>query len=155
MSESLQPHGLYSPWNSPGLTTGVGSLSLLQGIFPTQGSNPGLPHCRQILYHLSHQGSTLGKHLTFRNFQHCLRQHWASDGCSSITCKSLAGSFRVLPKLDPYLGHLLCVFLGHHYPAGIWILMLSLGSLWKSIKLRIIQKVIMYFFFIMRTIQTQ
>ena len=46
---SLWPHGLYSPWNSPGQNTGVGSLSLLQGIFPTQGSNPGLPHCRQIL----------------------------------------------------------------------------------------------------------
>ena len=38
----LQPHGLYSPWNSPGQNTGVGSLSLLQGIFPTQGLNPGL-----------------------------------------------------------------------------------------------------------------
>ena len=35
----------------------MGSLSLLQKVFPTQGSNPGLPHCRQILYHLSHQGS--------------------------------------------------------------------------------------------------
>ena len=46
-----------SPWNSPGQNTGVGSLSLLQGIFPTQGPNPGLPHCRQILYQLSHQGS--------------------------------------------------------------------------------------------------
>ena len=57
MSDSLRPHGLYSPWNSPGQNTGVGSLSLLQGIFPTQGSNPGLPHCRQILYQLSHQGS--------------------------------------------------------------------------------------------------
>ena len=44
-------------WNSPGQNTGVGSRSLLQGIFPTQGSNPGLPHCRQILYQLSHQGS--------------------------------------------------------------------------------------------------
>ena len=43
--------------NSPGQNTGVGSLSLLQGIFPTQGSNPGLPHCRRILYQLSHQGS--------------------------------------------------------------------------------------------------
>ena len=57
MSDSLQPHGLYSPWNSPGQNTEVGSLSLLQGIFPTQGSNPGLPHCRQILYQLSHKGS--------------------------------------------------------------------------------------------------
>ena len=50
MSDSLQPHGLYSPWNSPGHNAGVGSHSLLQGIFPTQGSNPGLLHYRQILY---------------------------------------------------------------------------------------------------------
>ena len=57
VSDSLQPCGLYSPWNSPGQNTGVGSLSLLQGIFPTQGSNPGLPYCRQILYQLSHKGS--------------------------------------------------------------------------------------------------
>ena len=57
VSDSLQRHGLYSPWNSPGQNTGVGSLSLLQGIFPTQGSNPDLPHCRWILYQLSHQGS--------------------------------------------------------------------------------------------------
>ena len=57
VSDSLRPHGLYSPWKSPGQNTGVGSLSLLQGIFPTQGSNPGLPHCRWILYQLSHKGS--------------------------------------------------------------------------------------------------
>ena len=57
VSNSLRPHGLYSPWNSPVQNTGVGSLSLLQGIFPTQGSNTGLPHCRRILYQLSHQGS--------------------------------------------------------------------------------------------------
>ena len=56
-SDSLRPHGLYSPWNSPGQNTGVGSLSLLQGIFPTQGSNPGLLHCRRILYQLSHKRS--------------------------------------------------------------------------------------------------
>ena len=54
----LRPHGQYSPWNSSGQNTGVGNLSLLQGIFPTQGSNPGLPHCRQILYHQSHKGSS-------------------------------------------------------------------------------------------------
>ena len=55
VSDSLRSHGLYSPWNSPGQNTGVGSCSLLQGIFPTQGSNPGLPHCRQILYQLSQE----------------------------------------------------------------------------------------------------
>jgi len=49
MSDSLRPHGLYSAWNSRGQNTGVSSLSLLQGIFPTQGLNPRLPHCRQIL----------------------------------------------------------------------------------------------------------
>ena len=47
----------YSPSNSPGQNTGVSSLSFLQGIFPTQGLNPGLPHCRQILYQLNHKGS--------------------------------------------------------------------------------------------------
>ena len=57
VSDSLQSHGLYSPWNSLGQNTGVGSLSFFQGIFPTQGLNPGLPHCRQILYQLSHKGS--------------------------------------------------------------------------------------------------
>ena len=53
----IQPHELYSPWNSSGQNTGVGNLSLLQGIFPTQGLNPGLPHCGWILYQLSHKGS--------------------------------------------------------------------------------------------------
>jgi len=57
VSDSLQTHGLYSPWNSPGQNTGMGSLSLLQGIFPTQELNPGLPHCRRILYQLRYQGS--------------------------------------------------------------------------------------------------
>ena len=57
VSDSLQPHGLYSPWNSPGQNTGVGSHSLLQGIFPTQEPNQGLLHCRWIPYQLSYQGS--------------------------------------------------------------------------------------------------
>ena len=55
VSSFLQPHGLYSPWNSPGQNTEVGSHSLLQGIFTTQGLNPGLLHCRQFLYQLSYQ----------------------------------------------------------------------------------------------------
>ena len=59
MSDSLQLHGLYTSWNSPGQNTGVGSCSLLQGIFPTSGLNLGLPCCRQNLYQLSHQGEKL------------------------------------------------------------------------------------------------
>ena len=62
VSNSLRPHGLYParllcPWNSLGKNTGMGSHSLLQGIFPTQGSNPGLLNCRQIFYCLSDQGN--------------------------------------------------------------------------------------------------
>ena len=62
MSDSLPPHGLQPirllcPWDSPGKKIGVVCHALLQGILPVQGSNPGLPHCRQILYHLSHLGS--------------------------------------------------------------------------------------------------
>ena len=67
VSNSLWLHGLCSPWNSPGQNTRAGSHFLLQGIFPTQGSNPGSLAlqvdsfffflCRWILYHLSHQGS--------------------------------------------------------------------------------------------------
>ena len=62
VSHILQPHWLWParflcPWNSPGKNTGVGSCSLLQGIFQTQGSDPGLQHCRWILYCLSQQGS--------------------------------------------------------------------------------------------------
>ena len=48
-----------SPWNSPGHNTGVGSHSLLQGNFPTQGANSGLLHCKHLLYQLSHKGSPL------------------------------------------------------------------------------------------------
>ena len=57
MSDSLKPQGLYSPWNSPGQNTGLSSLFLLQGIFPTQGLNPDLLHCSWILYQMSHKGS--------------------------------------------------------------------------------------------------
>ena len=62
------PLGSSVPWDSPGKNTRVGCHFLLQGIFRTQGSNPGLLHCRQMLYHLSHQGSpfiVLG--ITFRS----------------------------------------------------------------------------------------
>ena len=54
MSDSLRLHGLYNPWDYLGQNTGVGSLSLLQRIIPSQGLNPGLPHSRRILYQLSH-----------------------------------------------------------------------------------------------------
>ena len=72
VSDSLQPHGLCSPWNSPGQNTGAGSLSLLQGIFPNQGLNPCLLHCKQILYQLSHK-------------EHSRTLEWVADPLSSTS----------------------------------------------------------------------
>ena len=71
--DSLQLHGLYPtrllcPWNSPDKNTVVGNHSLLYPVFQTQGSNPGLLHCRRILYHLSHQGSRLTISYTMLEF---------------------------------------------------------------------------------------
>ena len=74
-SDSLQPHGLYSPWNSPGQNTEVGSCSLIQAIFPTQGSNPGLPHCKWILYQLSHRGSPHAGKVMLKILQVRLQQY--------------------------------------------------------------------------------
>ena len=62
VSDTLWPSGLYlCPWDPPGKNTGVDRCSLIQGIFLTQGLIPGLPHCRQILSHLSHQGRACRK----------------------------------------------------------------------------------------------
>ena len=95
MSDSLRPHGLHSPWNSPGQNTGVGSLSLLQGIFPTQGSNPGLPHCGRILYQLSHNGNSSSPHsvLQFRSAQSLSRVRlfatpWTAANQASLSITS-------------------------------------------------------------------
>ena len=79
MSDFLRPHGLQPtrllcPWSSPGKNTGVGGHSLLHGIFPTQGSNLGLPHCKWILYRLSHQGSPYEMKLHQRHGTPRLRQ---------------------------------------------------------------------------------
>ena len=106
MSDSLQPHGQYSPWNSPGQNTGVGSLntdvgslSFLQGIFPTQGSIQGLLHCRGILYQLSYQSRAemlvlflnLGRHVLTMPLSPCFggkclssSPAWALRSCVTL-----------------------------------------------------------------------
>ena len=101
MFNFLQPHGLgpislLCPWNSPGKNTGVGSLSLLQGIFPTQGSNRGLLHCRQILYQLSYLHIDL-KILYWKwNIALCLWIHM----CTIYLCvEFLEDSQQILVKL--------------------------------------------------------
>ena len=85
---TLWPHGPYSPWNSPGQNTGVDNLSLLQGIFPSQELNPGLPHCRQILYQLSHQGSP--RMLEWAAYPFSRGSSWPRNW-TSVSC--IAGGF--------------------------------------------------------------
>ena len=97
MSDSLRPHGLkptrlLCPWGFPGKSTGVGFHFLLQEIFPTQGLNPGLLHCRQMLYCLSHHLS----HTKARSLSEpmlvgspnlgtiSLSRHWATSDALSV-----------------------------------------------------------------------
>ena len=90
ISNSLRPYGLYSPWNSRGKNTGVGSFSLLQWIFPTQELNWGLLHCKQILYQLRYQGSPTNGKYPSQWPESYLSQEWACI-CTS-TVQSLTGS---------------------------------------------------------------
>ena len=78
VSASLRPHGLYSPWNSPGQNSGVGSCFLFQGVFSIQGSNQGLPQCGQILYQLSHQGSSLEFQDSFKQYTVLLQRIYSN-----------------------------------------------------------------------------
>ena len=79
---------LLCPWDSPGKNTGVHCHSLLWGIFPTQGSKPGLLHCRQILYHLKHQGN-LHTHTACM-----LSHHSCTRLCNSMDCSPPGSSVR-------------------------------------------------------------
>ena len=97
LSDSLQPHGLYSPWNSPGQTTGVGSLSLLHGIFPTQELNPGLPCCRRILYQLSHEGSPC-----FQSSQEKVKKKKKKRRLLKSSCVSPLGKGKLRPRAGDY-----------------------------------------------------
>jgi len=105
VSDSLWPHGLFSPWNSPAQSTRVGICFLLQGIFPTQGLDPGLPHCKQILYQLSQQGSAiytfnlygelivlaaLTEKLSFASLYHVSSAHIISSPFSGLCCIGLS-----------------------------------------------------------------
>ena len=99
LSDTLQPHGVLSPWNSPGTNTGVGSLSCLQGIFPTQGSNPGLPHFRQILYQLSHKGSQSILEWVAQPFSSDLPDPGIKLGSPALQADSLPTELRGKPHL--------------------------------------------------------
>ena len=84
----LSPVWLFATLYSLGQNTGVGNLSLLQGIFPTQGSNPGLLHCRWILYQLSHKGSP--RKLEWVAYPFCSRSSWPRNQ-NRVSC--IAGGF--------------------------------------------------------------
>ena len=84
-----------TPWNSPGQNTGVGSLSLCQGIFPTQGWNPGLPHCRWIIYQVIHKGSPRS-HFSSVQFSHSVQFSSVAQLCPTL-CDPMNRSMPGLP----------------------------------------------------------
>ena len=122
MCDSQQAHGLYSPWNFPGQNTGVGSLSLLEGIFPTQGLNPGLPHCRRMLYQLSHKGSPQ------QHFPKLL-PHRASSPPSTVPSSRHFLSVQNFPDSLPMGAPFsFCSFF--NYPTDIYWFLFVLQALW-------------------------
>ena len=88
-------HSRLCRWNFPGKNTGVGCYSLLQGIYPTQGSNPGLPYCRQILYRLSHQGNSEGMKREKLLGQMLLRSLFQGKTSKKLVWLSLMSSWRI------------------------------------------------------------
>ena len=131
MSDSLQPHGLYSPWIAPGQNTGVGSLSLLQGIFPTQGSNPGLTHCRRILYQLNHKGSP--RILEWVAYPFSSRPPWPRNqtGVSCITGRFFTNLVIREAHLIVWLGTISMLKLTFIQDFPFWRRS-ALGFLWKE-----------------------
>ena len=97
--QGLEPTRRLRPWDFPGKSTGVGCHFLLQGIFPTQGSNPGLPHCRQTLYRLSHQGSWKG------SFKPSVRAHPSPSFKWVLIEKETSGAGNVAREIHPCLGY--------------------------------------------------
>ena len=110
--QELEPTRLLCPWNSSGKNTGVGNCSLLQGIFPTQGSNPGLQHCGQILYLLSHEGSP--QYLTLYKIP-LLRNLWKSVTFCWLYLQRSMKNHLILSNFEIYISsftyYVLCVWL--------------------------------------------
>ena len=75
MSNSLRSHGVYSPRNPPDQNTRVGSLFLLHRVFQSQRRNPGLLHCKQVRYHLSHQGSPINEYIRISPMAQWVKNH--------------------------------------------------------------------------------
>ena len=133
--------------NSPGKNTGLGCHSLFQAIFPTQGSNPGLLHCRQILYQLSHQGSPRTLEWVAYPFS---RVTFQPRNWTWVTC--IAGEFFTtwatreaqkaeLPKLNPRKKDthpLLCMFSSIHCPVRFSVM--SCQIQWSEVHLNRIRK---------------
>ena len=129
----LQPFRLFCPWDSPGKRTGVGRHFHLQGIFPTQRSNPGLPHCRQTLYPLIYQESPKNTGMdcpallqgifptqgSYSDLSHCRQilyhlSHEGSPITSNINLILLHWIYWCVRKSAVYFGHgdtLLCRYL--------------------------------------------
>ena len=120
----LQPARLLCSWDSPGKNTGVGSHALLQGISLTQGSNMGLPHCRQILYSLSHQGSPSNVNVTSLNLNSMLLSGQSLsvhlDHCLAIYISSLLDA--PFPPTECFSGD----------PAHCLLLPRALGPSWDK-----------------------
>jgi len=107
-----EPTRFLCPWDFPGKNTGVGCHFLLQEIFPTQGLNLGLPHCRQTLYRLSYQGSITVRGLQMGEaIRKWIRKWWkeALGWCCQVSEEILSHLWPTLPYATPQFRTTQCI----------------------------------------------
>ena len=131
VSDSLWPHRLFSSWNSPAQNTRVGSLSLLQEIFPTRGSNPGLLHCRQILYQLSHRGSP--RILEWVAYPFSSRSSWPRNG-TRVSC--IAGRFFTNWTIREAIGEMQTKPTTKQHCTQVWMAIIKKTSVGQDVEKR-------------------
>ena len=130
--DSLQPHGLYSPWTSPDQNTGVGSLSFNQVIFRTQKSNPGLLRYRRIFfYQLSHQGNP--RILEWVACPFSTRSSWPRNQ-TRVPC--IAGEFFTSwATKETYVRYIMCLCVGEHWGIGFFLVFPFSSDIYPGVEL--------------------
>ena len=131
LSNSLWPYGLYSPWNSPGQKTEVGSFSLLQGIIPPQGLNSGLPHYRQILYQLSYKESP--RILEWVAYPFSSRSSWPRNW-TKVSC--IAGRFFTNWAIREAIGEMQTKPTTKQHCTQVWMAIIKKTSVGQDVEKR-------------------
>ena len=124
-------HPMRIHWDSSGKNMGIDCHALLQGIFPTQGLNPGLPHCRQILYCLSHQGNP--RILEWVAYPFSRVSSWPRN---QTRVSWIAGEFFTSwATKETYVRYIMCLCVGEHWGIGFFLVFPFSSDIYPGVEL--------------------